>query len=159
MSPAKQRLLELEKSGKYFFHGSPNDVEIFEPRQSHNDVNGTLMPDGSPAISASPAVDYAILMAIFNLKNCPKGFSSKTSTNADSEDAVDFKLTFFVNKLGLEQINEDSSGWVYVFDRNDFPIKKSLSEYRSSVSVKAIERILVKKEDLPPTSELKIERD
>lgn len=149
MSEGKKKLLELEKTGKYFFHGSPNEVEVFEPRQSHNDVKGVQIPDGDPAVSASPAIDYAIFMAIFSRKNFPKNYTTKTSTNAESEFAEKFKLTFFATQATLDQLTDDASGWVYVFNKEDFPFRKSPSEFRSRVPVRPIEKILVTKEDLP----------
>lgn len=154
MSEARKKLLELEKTGKYFFHGSSNDVEIFEPRQSHNDINGVLVPDGDPAVSATPAVDYAIVMAIINVKNCPRGCSSITNTTSDTKDAIDFKLEFLATKETIEQLDENSSGWVYIFKREDFPFRKDPSEYRSHIHVRPLERVLVKREDLPEVSEL-----
>ncbi len=154
MTEGKKKLLELEQTGKYFFHGSPNEVEIFEPRQSHNDINGVLVKDGDPAISASPAADYAIFMAIFNLKNMPKGLTARTDTKAQSEKTENFELSFTATKETLNQLNEKASGWVYVFNREDFPIQKGPSEYRSSSLVSPLERILVKKEDLPEVREL-----
>lgn len=159
MTESKKRLLELEKIGEYFFHGSPNEVEIFEPRQSHNDIKGNLVPDGEPAVSASPSVDYAVFMAIFNLENCPKGFTSRVNVSSDTEFAETFQLSYLATKEALEQLNDDSTGWVYVFNKKDFPFKKGPAEYRSLVHVEPLERLLVKREDLPEVSEFVASRD
>ena len=32
----REYLLELQKSGKYVFHGSPEDIDILEPRQAYD---------------------------------------------------------------------------------------------------------------------------
>lgn len=154
MSEGKQRLLELEKTGKYFFHGSDKDIEVFEPRQSHNDIKGVRVPDGDPAVSASPVIDYAIFMAIFSRKNLPKNFTSKVDTSADSEFAKTFKLSFSATKHSLDQLTDEASGWVYVFKKEDFPFQKGPSEYRSHTHVTPIEKILVTREDLPNKIEI-----
>jgi|SRR3989344_6858131 len=155
MTEGKRKLLELEKTGKYFFHGSPSEVEVFEPRQSHNTIDGVQIKDGDPAVSASPAIDYAIFMAIINSKNCSQGSSSSTSTHSNNRESDQFTLSFHVTENTWKQLNENASGWVYVFNREDFPFKKTPSEYRSHVHVSPIERILVFKEDLPENIEIK----
>ena len=71
-----QELKKFEKSGEYVFHGSENLVEEFEPMQAYTMKNWKQIPDGKPAVFASPFLDYAIFMAIINKKNCPKGFRS-----------------------------------------------------------------------------------
>lgn len=102
-------LQELEQTGKYVFHGSGSHIEIFEPRQAHNHINGVDVPDGEPAIFASSKLNYAIFMAIINKKNCPNGYRS-------SSNGREFKAT----KETLEQLTSNASGYVYVFNASDF---------------------------------------
>lgn len=84
-SQQKEKLLELEKTGNYVFHGSGFKIEEeFEPRQAYNhklkqDGTYDTIPDGQPAVFASHIIDIAIFMAIFNSENlkksCRSGFS------------------------------------------------------------------------------------
>lgn len=103
------KLKEIENSGDYVFHGSPFEIEIFEPRQAYNTADEVEVPDGEPAVFASQKLDYAIFMAIINIKNCPRGYRS-------SSNGKIFKAT----KKTLEQITQDSDGFVYVFNKDDF---------------------------------------
>lgn len=143
MSEAKQKLLELELTGKFVFHGSDADVSEFDPRQAHNNIEGRQIPDGDPAVFASSIVDYAIFMAIVNKTNCPDGYRAQASTHAGS-------ITFRAEEKALNQLKDTSSGFVYVFDKNNFKRREVGSfEYVSSSQVKPLERIRVTKDDLP----------
>lgn len=143
MSEAKEKLINLESSGKFVFHGSDVGITEFEPRQAHNHVGGQHVPDGDPAIFASSVVDYAIFMAIINKTNCPKGYRASSRTTAGV-------TTFKTDKKTLDQLKDTSSGWVYVFDKNKFSKRKDGGvEYSSSVKLTPIESVRVLKEDLP----------
>jgi hypothetical protein len=148
MSPSKQKLLELEKSGKYVFHGTSEDIEIFEPRQARNYFDGKYENDGEPAVYASDHVEYAIFMAIFNKRNCPIScYSRSGATSTTGQPPV---LVFGAKKSTIEQLTNEAKGWVYVFDKSTFKLRNDPGvEYVSQVHVKPLERILVKKEDLP----------
>ena len=155
MTEGKKKLLELEKTSKYFFHGSPNKVEKFEPRQSHNTIDGVKMKDGSPSVSASPDVDYAIFRGVINKKNCPTESISRVDIITNDKNTESHTLVFSATKETMANLREDASCWVYVFKREDFPIQKGRSEYRSAIHVSPLEKILVKKEDLPENIEIK----
>ncbi len=136
-----ERLKNLEKEEKYVFHGSGEKIEEFEPRQAHTIINGEHVPDGKPAIFASPVADYAFFMAIVNKVNCPDGVRSGTSW---SDQKIEFKAT----QKTLDQLNKDSAGYVYIFKRADFEARNS-HEWVSHANVKPIEVIEVRWSDFP----------
>ncbi len=146
---AKIELKTLEKEGQYVFHGSPDEVEEFEPRQAYNYHENFQEPDGAPAVFASSSAEYAILMAIINKKNCPEGFQS----SAGVENGI---LTFRATQSTLDQLSDKSFGWVHVFYKNLFEQRNEGSvEYVSYAPVRAIKKIQVSSRDLPDISTLK----
>ena len=128
----KQKLLEMEKSEKYVFHGSPSVVEKLEPQQAYNLIEGQKVLDGEPAIFASSYVDYAIFMALLNRTNCPKGLNSEVGYHNGEP-------VFRATKKTLEQLGDKTKGYVYVFNRVNFT-KINESEW---VSYKTIEPVFV----------------
>lgn len=55
-SPSSKELLEqLQKTGEFVFHGSPQKLDQLEPRQqTHiNRETGKMEPDGKPAVCAA----------------------------------------------------------------------------------------------------------
>ncbi len=118
---SKERLNELEATGEYVFHGSPNgEIEILEPRQSTR-VSDPSKPsesiaDGNPAVSATPYADLATFRAIINKQNIPlEEFSS--GFGIDNAE----KRTFQVSSAEVLDHVKDKKGYVYVL------IKTSLS--------------------------------
>ncbi len=150
----RKELQKLEAEDRYVFHGSENpDLDSLEPRQGYNYKNGVKEPDGDPAVFASNKADYAIFMALINKHNCPKGYSSSAGT-IDNEKA-EIVLQLRVRKDAFEQLTEDSSGFVYIFDKNQFTPRKDRGvEYISNVTVSSIKKIKVNKKDLPPYIEV-----
>lgn len=149
MSEAKNKLLELQETGKYVFHGTYKDLSEFEPQQAFNfdGVNRTV--DGKPAVFASRYVDYAIFMAIINEMNCPKGYWSGAGT-------VEGVLKFNATQETLNQLYDSASGLVYVFNINDFEKRDNEGvEFVSYQTVIPIQKILVSRVDLPPKIELR----
>ncbi len=152
LSFEKLRLLELEGTNQYVFHGSDSAIEEFEPRQAHNHIKGEKIPDGDPAVFASSKVDYAIFMAIVNKSNCPEEYHSAVSAN--SSDGENFNIRFKATEKTISQLNNDSSGWVYVFDKDSFNLRKPGSlEYISRERVIPVDKVQVKKRDLPANIE------
>lgn len=149
MKIGREYLKELELENKYLFHGSENEnVDIFEPRQAYTYKDKIGEKDGDPAIFASDKVDYAILMALVNKKNCPKGFNSSAGTENG-------KLKLRVAKYAYDQLDENSIGYVYVFDKKDFTQRdKDGVEYISSKPVSSIRKVEVRKKDLPEYTEI-----
>lgn len=118
-SSGREKLQSLEASGKYLFHGSEDpNIDSFEPRQAHNYRGGVQEPDGEPAVFASDKADYAILMALVNKKNCPKGYESSAGTVDDEKGNIVLQLK--AKKSALEQLNDESFGYVYIFDKDAF---------------------------------------
>jgi len=136
-----KEFLELEKVNKYVFHGSESLIDEFEPRQAFTVVGGRKVPDGKPAVFASPFVAYAAFMALINSTNCPKGLRSICSYN-------DGNLVFKASKATLEQLNGRSKGFVYIFDRINFE-RRNGSEWISYNKVRPIRFIEVGVQDLP----------
>lgn len=50
MSPEKQKLLELEKTDLYVFHGSESEVEEFEPLDGYIFLIAIFLPNGSQEV-------------------------------------------------------------------------------------------------------------
>lgn len=145
----REQLLRLENEDRYVFHGSENpDLDQLEPRQGYDYINGAHEPDGDPAVFASNKADYAILMAIVNRQNCPNGYSSSAGTVESEKGEIVLELT--VTKDAIEQLTDESSGYVYVFNRNDFePRENKRMEFVSKIPISSVDRIKVTKKDLP----------
>jgi hypothetical protein len=137
----KERLLALQDKGVYLFHGSGGLIDQFEPRQAHTMIEDEQVADGEPAVFASPFADYAIFMALINEENCPNGFRAGCSYK-------DGKPVFRATKETLDQLNEISTGYVYVFTRSGFE-ERSATEWRSFKHQTPIETIKVSLPDLP----------
>jgi hypothetical protein len=155
MTPEKTRLLELEETGNFLFHGteSADEVSVFEPRQAHNFVDGEHHPDGPPAIFASSIAEYAIFRAIVNARNCPD--RPKSGVSVKTNILIGPTLTYWIAPATLAQVRDDAYGFVYVFDKKDFKRKDRGSvEYISLTSVKPVEKIRVTKADLPENIKL-----
>lgn len=136
----KQKLEKLERENKYLFHGSGFLIKTLEPRQAYQFTDGVNIPDGKPAIFASPFVNYAIFMALINKTNCPKGYQSSSGFDKD-------KLTFRATKKTLDQLNDISKGYVYILNRTDFT-ERYKGEWMSYKTVKPIDFVEVNKSDL-----------
>jgi hypothetical protein len=146
MGDAGSELSALEASGKYVFHGSPYEVEEFEPRQAHDFIDGEQFPDGEPAIFASPRADYAFFMAIINKVNCPAGFRASSGARGGT-------LSFRATRETLAQLSPETSGYVYVFDRAKFE-RRDEFEYFSIGKRVPLRRIEVWYKDFKPAIEL-----
>ncbi len=145
---AKEKLHNLEAENKYVFHGSENsDIKSFEPRQAYNYRNDVQETDGDPAVFASSKADYAIMMALINKANCPNGYKSAASSRSTPEG--DLSLELSTSKNGIDQLNEETLGYVYVFNKSDFEKRGGGVEYISKTAVNPIDRVVVEKSDLP----------
>lgn len=138
----KIKLHELEQNGTHVFHGSGYLIEEFEPRQAYDYIDGQQVPDGEPAVFASPFVDYAIFMALINEANCPHGYHS----GSELKDGV---LTFRATRDSLDQLNDAVTGYVYLFDKSDF-VERNESEWVSHKKVKPVSMIQIHLSDFLP---------
>jgi hypothetical protein len=148
LSP-RERLLILEKEGKFVFHGSPDNIDTLEPRQPFIfDIKSKIKEKhGEPCVVATPRADIAIFRAIVNPKNFPeKEYASSFSINKDDT------LRLCATKQVLENI-KDKRGFVYVLDKSLFK-KFSGMEWRSEQIIKPNGVILVTAEDLFPNIQL-----
>lgn len=140
-SAERLRLHQLENAGIWVFHGSEDKIDELEPRQAYNTKDGKKVEDDEPAVHASPMVDIAIMMAIINIKNCPRGFNSGFEYRKG-------KLILHASKESLVQLENDSFGYVYVLPKKDFK-PRGIIQSISYAKSRPYEIIKVKKIDLP----------
>lgn len=158
---SKEKLLQLEEAGLHVFHGSPDgDIEVLEPRQGHHVPDLTkpaeALPDGEPAVAATPHSELATFRAIINRKNVP--FSHNSSFGI-----TDGEKTFRVSSQEVLDAAKGKKGYVYVFDKKDFkpydrkgqPRPDSM-EWRSHTSVKSLDVVEVTSDDLPNEERIKV---
>jgi hypothetical protein len=148
MSPEKKLLKNFEEEGRYVFHGSGEEIEILEPRQAYTHHEEIEKADGEPAVFASSMVDYAILMALVNERNCPDGFRSIVGVSINEKGERYLRVR--ASQETLNQLDKNSYGWVYVFTKDSFTLRNEGGiEYVSTESVTPMHKIKVTKADLP----------
>lgn len=136
----REQLLKLEKTGKYVFHGSLQDIEKLEPRQAYNYENGKKKKDGDPAIFATPYADVAIFRALTN-NPAVKESSSSFGINDDG--------LFFSASKKLLIASKKITAKVYVLDKDKFESFQGM-QCKSLKTTKPIKVIEVNFDDLPP---------
>ena len=149
-SPERIKLEQLEKEGKWVFHGSGSQIEILKPHQAHiypKNSEEEKIPDDKPAVFASPSVDIAIFMAVINRENAPKG--TRSGFSGYDNGGVEFRAT----QDTMDQIH-DATGYVYVFDKSKF-IVRSENESLSYDAVVPDDVVVVHENDLPKNIEIK----
>ena len=139
---SRERLLSLEKEGKFVFHGSPVKTDTLEPRQpyNHDDTTGKMKKHGGPSISASPFAEIAIFRAIVH----PNDFDEFQGGMGVDETG---QLVFDASKKVLEKI-KGKKGYVYVFLKSQFELFSPM-EMRSQTKMKPEEIVEVSYDDLP----------
>ena len=105
------------------------------------------MEDEKPAVHASLFADIAIEMALINIKNCPEGFNSGFERKGD-------KLVLYCSQQGLDQLNENSRGYIYVLSKEDF-VPRGRTQVISYQEVKPLQIIEVTKGDLSEEIEVR----
>ncbi len=138
----REKLLALEKEGKYVFHGSPEQIEILEPRQAEgkNEVTGEMERDGAPAVFATQYADMAIFRALVNAKGV---FEDSESSFGIDDDGLHFSAT-----RNLLEAAKRKTGKVYVLDRSKFDQLEAM-QCRSHGSVAPLQAVEVTYDDLP----------
>src|SRR3989344_8234401 len=136
-SSERQRLRELEETGLYVFHGTKAEAEELEPRQAVDTITG---PDDDPGIHASQVADYAIFMAVA----APLGHSRSGATESDGSITMDYGI----EKSIQERLTDQTSGWVYVFNKEDFRQRRPV-EWICTKPIRLVFKIKVSKRDLP----------
>lgn len=137
----RERLLKLEKEGRYVFHGSTALIERLEPRQGYNSNE----KDGLPAVFATPFADVAIYRSLINGNNL-----KEPSTN---EFGLTEKGIYFKTSQNLIDFAKDLTAKVYVLDKEKFKDFKG-SQCRSEEPIIPIEVIEVTAKDLPSNIEI-----
>jgi len=139
----REKLLELEKTGNYVFHGSPSTLDFLSPHQAEgeNMKTGEMEKDGSPAICASDLAEQAIFRALIHEKCSSK--DSRTGFGTDEADDLHFWTT-----QNLIDIAKNSTGKVYVIEKNQFNKFKG-HEWRSNQPIIPEVVIEVTFDDLP----------
>jgi len=144
----REKLLSLEKEGRYVFHGSPDIIETLEPRQAYNQNKeaGEMEKDGEPAVFATPYADVAIFRALINANGVLGESTSSFGINGE-------QLHFSATKNLLDSA-KNKIGKVYVLDKQKFQNFEGM-QCRSIESNSPIEIIEVGVDDLPQNIETK----
>jgi len=110
----REILLSLEKEGKYVFHGSPEFIDVLNPRQAYNlsKETGKMEKDGEPAVFATPYADVAIFRALTDTRGVKGESTSRFGIDGD-------QLHFSATKNILEAAKK-KIGKVYVLDKQRF---------------------------------------
>lgn len=142
----RERLLSLEKEGKYVFHGSPDVIAVLEPRQAYNrsKETGNMEKDGEPAVFATPYADVAIFRALTDTKGVRGESTSQFGIDGDN-------LHFSATKNILEAA-KTKVGKVYVLDKQKFQDFEGM-QCRSVETNEPIEVVDVTFDDLPQNIE------
>ena len=111
---SREKLLSLEKEGRYVFHGSPDIIETLEPRQAFNQnkESGVMEKDGEPAVFATPYAEVAIFRALTS----PKGVSGEST----SSFGINGEQLHFSATKNLLDSAKSKIGRVYVLDKQKF---------------------------------------
>lgn len=111
---SREKLLSLEKEGRYVFHGSPDIIQTLEPRQAFNQSkeSGVMEKDGEPAVFATPYAEVAIFRALTSPKGVPGESTSSFGINGE-------QLHFSATKNLLDAA-KNKIGRVYVLDKQKF---------------------------------------
>ena len=132
-----QKYLENDPNNpKYLFHGSPIFMEELEPQQSHDAIN-------------QDNADYAVFMYPVFYKCIPyalkKGFIYKEEFGEESwfetyNRTIDYPYAVLNNR----DIDMNTTGFVYVFEKTDDMIKDPMSyQYRCYHSLKPVDIVKV----------------
>jgi hypothetical protein len=142
----RAELLALEKTGKYVFHGSTENLNILEPRQAQNKNKRTEKMEycGSPAIYATPYADVAIFAAL--IKNNAK------NVKEDNECEMDLENLHFSATQNLLDDAKKIVGKVYILDKSKFQLVGA--EFSSDKEVVPIAIMKVTADDLPENIKL-----
>lgn len=135
----RERLLRLEKTGLYLFHGSGQSaLSELTPSLPYTIKDGIREPHSDrPTVSATPSVDMAIFYAVVNQDNRKVSFDVEHATYFATQKALEYAKTH--------------TGFVYVVNRDEFayPVGKSpQAEIRTDRPVKVLEVVSVSYKDL-----------
>lgn len=119
-------LKQLEKTGKYVFHGSIKKFDILEPRQAHHKGR----PDGDPGVCATDNIDIAIFMAIYR--------GSQFLVTPPSKAGYD-GCDYYATKNVLDAAGA-ATGYVYLLPKKSFrPFRGEMRSRKKAVPIDVIE--------------------
>lgn len=151
MTNSKQKLLELEKEGKYLFHGSSTaDLKELKPHQAYTIPRGEkgMVKDGEPCIAATSYLNIAIFMSLMTKDRSDFSSSANGSENAE--------IKFRASKKAIKAA-KDHVGYVYVLSKGGFTPRSKRTynmEWRRKTSVKPLWMFEVSYEDLSKNVEI-----
>lgn len=134
------------------FHGSPQRIEVLEPRQAvvfSKDENKNI-PDGEPAVAATPFVEVAIFRSLINTQIAKEAHIAKHR----SEFGVRNSIPYF--RSTLDSYNHAKSGivgFVHVLRKSEFTYRSDM-EYRSIQPIIPVMVLQVTGNDLPENIEI-----
>jgi hypothetical protein len=136
-------LRRLQAEGRWLFHWSGRRLELLDPRQarSFDPASGQMVPDGEPAVCATPFADIAVFRA---LTSSPKVEAVRPQRTGF--DVRDGELILEANSAVVAALR-GAEGWVYVLDRQWFT-RRDEGEWRSPISVAASSAYLVSRRHL-----------
>lgn len=135
----RERLLQLEKTGLYLFHGTEkSSLRELTPSLPHTIKDGIREPHGDrPTISATPSADMAIFYAVVTHDYREVSYDDQSATYRATKKALEYA--------------QECTGFVYIVDRSAFsyPVGSSpLTEIRTDHSVKVLGVVPVRYQDL-----------
>ena len=138
----REALLALEREGKYVFHGSPDSIDVLEPRQAYDQdrETGEMVKDGDPAVFATPYADVAIFRALINRG---EGLGDSASRFGIENEELHFGAT-----QNLLDQAKTVTGKVYVLDKSLFGKLKGMQQ-RSEKTIIPVQVVDVSFDDLP----------
>lgn len=150
-----EALQKLAATKQFVFHGSPEKIEVLEPRQAYSGGK----PDGVPGVAAGPdeAYELAVFMALVrSFKNRPnRSRGDRRSGFSIGGRTGDWK--FEANQLAYEDATSpEAIGYVHVLTKKDFDVKHAEHEWRASKPVKPVLVVQVKAEDFRRLGDVKI---
>ncbi len=143
----RAKLLDLQKSGEFVFHGSLQEIEELEPRQAYNsnEITHEQEKDGAPAVFATQFADIAIFRSLVNAEGVSGGSTSHFGINND-------ELQFAATE-NLLAAAKGKKGKVYVLRKSDFDVIEDM-QCRAHKKVIPVEVIEVSDSDLPSGIEI-----
>lgn len=140
MSESIEKLLKYEKSWKYVFHGSLENLSILEPRQAYSYVDWKLEKDWKLSVFATPYSRVAIFRSLINEFN--------TDWDSDSGFGINDWVLFFAASRNLLESAKTKIGKIYILEKRNFT-DFEWTQCRCYERVTPIWSIEVTFEDLP----------
>ncbi len=139
----REKLLTLEKEGKYVFHGSLFDIDVLEPREGDQFVSDDKksVKDGESAVWATPFAEVAIFRSLIN----PEDVTSESQ----SEFGIDEEgRSFFKASQNLIDAAKKKTGKVYICDKKTFTDVDKM-QVKSNEKIVPVGIVRVSYKDLP----------